>query len=267
MQTNTFFSFYRFARFAKHNLILNYRQLLMIWGALIVTIFFFCLFVIADDSSSWNASQLWQFPYAMVFLGAGMIISGMAFSSFRSKERTLAALMIPVSAIERLLYELIEKVMLYVAMYPFVFYLFSNLAVWVRNAIDPNTQVKTNGEVTFPFQYLSFSNLWENHEGYFMVLGLGILAFLMAFAGAAVFRKYPLLKTILFFGGVVLVAIGYFYFLFGILRIDQPWFADIIDQWEITINNLPYFLSAILVPMGLIILTYSYFKLKEKEVR
>lgn len=267
MQTNTFFSFYRFARFAKHNLILNYRQLLMIWGALSVTIFFFCLFVVADNTNSWNTRQSWQLPYAMVFLGAGMIISGMAFSSFRSKERTLAALMIPVSAIERLLYELIEKVILFVAIYPFVFYSFSNLAVWVRNAIDPHTQVRINGEVTFPFQYLSFSDLLGNHGGFFLVLYFGILAFLMAFAGAAVFRKYPLLKTILFLGGVVVVVMGYFYLLFGILRIRKPWIADIIDQWEITIINLPYFLSAILVPMGLIILTYSFFKLKEKEVR
>lgn len=267
MQTNQQFCFNRFVRFAKHNLILNYRQLLMVWGALSVAIFFFCLSLIANDNVSWNTRQAWRFPYAMVFFGAGIFISGMAFSYFRSKARTLSSLILPVSAIERLLYELFDKVVLFVALYPFVFYLFSNLAVSVRNAIDPYTEVKINGQVTFPYDYISFPELWGNHEGFLMVLGFGILAFLIAFAGAAVFRKYPLLKTILFAGVVVVFVISYFYVLIGVLRIDTPWFADIIDHWIITRDNLPYFLSAIWVPLGLIILAYTYFKLKEKEVR
>lgn len=272
MQTNQIFSFSRFGRYTKSSLILNYRQLLMVWGGMISVIFlFFLLISINRTIESDNISQM----FLTLFFGAGIIFAGISFPAFRKKEKTIALLTIPASALERFAYEFLEKIVAFIVFYPPVYYLASNSAIFMRNTLSLE-QTKTveyvmNGAVTrvqlFPFQYFSLNRVMsEAQEGQlFLFFSIAVLLFSIAFAGAATFRKYPLLKTIVFCGALVATVFGYIYFLMEKLRVRNPWIANY--DLNLTAKQGFELAGAILMFFSLIILSYAYFKVKEKEAQ
>lgn len=273
MKTNQIFNFTRFGRYAKSTLILTYRQTLMIWGTIATSIFLLSLFfmVLAHD---WNNNE-WIRAFFIVLFGGGIIYAGMSFPSFRKKEKTIVSLMVPVTALERFLYELLEKIVAFLILLPLFFQIFSSFAVFVSNAAEPgkitteeyminNTVVKFQ---SFPYDYISWGSAIKSFEDglLFMILSFAFFAFTLAFAGAATFRKYPLIKTIVFCGAVIAMVSWYLYILIEKINLRHPWIANLEHQWSAQQGFMTG--SIILIISSLIMLTFTYFKIKEKEVQ
>ena len=273
MQTNQIFNFSRFGRYAKSTLILTYRQTLMIWGTIATSIFLLSLsFMIL--AREWNNNK-WIPAFFIVLFGGGIIYAGMSFPSFRKKEKTIAFLMVPVTALERFLFELLEKIVAVLIILPLFFQIFSSFAVFVRNAAEPGKVTRVEYTInntvvnyqSFPFEYISWGSAIKSFEDglLFMILSFAFFAFTLAFAGAATFRKYPLIKTIVFCGAVIAMVTWYLYILMEKIQLRHPWMENLEHQWSAQQGFMTG--SIILIISSLIMLAFTYFKIKEKEVQ
>jgi hypothetical protein len=265
MKTNQIFSIKRFGKYASCSFISNYRQSVLFWGALTFTIIAISLFIMKGVHSNWN-NEGWQPVFLSGFFIGGALYTGFAFPAFRSKERTQTELLIPVSTLERLLYEFLVKVIAFISLYPIIFYISSSLAVGISNTFRIRIVNATlNGMSTFPFKTISYEKLFSQMEpGLFgMVFMLSVLIFVIAFAGAATFRKLPLIKTIVIIGSIIMTVIIYITLLFEKFKFRQSW----LTYLEYNISAQQGFLigTVIFAFITLIALVYTYFKLKEKE--
>ncbi len=264
MKTNQIFNFKRFGRYVKSTFIMSWKTSLMYWGTIATAVLVISLFNMANIHSSWNR-QGWMPIFLILFFIGGILYAGSAFSAFRRKERSIAALMLPVTAFERFVYELFSKVVLFFALYPVVFYLSSSFAVLVRNAVQPETLAVRNID-SFPFKLVSLQELFtKSPNGQAeLIISLAVLAFVLAFSGSATFRKLPLVKTIVFIGVVMATVAGYAYLLIEKLHIRHPWIEELGDHWSKT--QTLTFVNLALGFVSLVALAFAYFKLKEKEV-
>lgn len=259
MNSIQIFNLNRLGRYAKNSLALNWKQTLLIWGTIAIAVFSVSI-ANMDRHSHWN-QQGWMPVFLIIFFLAGIIYASMAFPAFRRKERSIAALMIPVTVFERFLYELIGKVILFFVLYPVVFYLASSFAVLVKNAIYTEfLKINFTPFEAVPLQEL-FTRSPEGQSG--VIIALAALAFILAFAGAASFRKAPLAKTIGCIGGFAAAIAGYFYLLIEKLHIRHPWIEDLGDHWN-KVQALT-FAEIVISLLCLITLIFAYFKIKEKE--
>jgi len=276
MKTNQIFSFKRFRKYAISNATLSYRQTLMMWGALVVSIFTISFYTMETNSYNWYKG--WLSMFTIIFFVAGILFASFSFASFRSKEKTIMSLMLPVTAFERFLSEFLGKIIAFIILYPVVFSLSGNFAVFIRNMIGTKT-IETyditeliNGTetvikvATFPFKYMQIQDIFKTMPTNQISLGisLAIFMFSLSFAGSATLRKYPLIKTLVFVGSIILAIIGYFYLVFEKMNRNNPWIENTSDK----LNNEQQLLitSSILIVFSLITLTYAFFKVKEKEV-
>lgn len=267
METNQIFNYKRFGKYTKSTLALNFKQIIMMGGVLVISIFVLSLIAMAQNTSQWN-KEGWIPLFIGIYFVGGIILAGFAFSQFRSKEKTIMSLMLPVTTFERFLYELIEKVASFILLYPVLFWIFSSLAVFVRNSFRVNNEwIEVNGFRSFPFETISYQQPIVNAEDGLipMFFALSIILFTIAFAGAATFRKYPLVKTIVFVGAVIGILAGYFALILEKFQLRNPWIANL----EHTMTAQQGFLTGtiLLTIISLIALAYAYFKLKEKEVQ
>ena len=276
MKTNQIFSFKRFRKYAISNATLSYRQTLMMWGALVVSIFTISFYTMETNSYNWYKG--WLSMFTIIFFVAGILFASFSFASFRSKEKTIMSLMLPVTAFERFLSEFFGKIVVYIVLFPVLFILSGNFAVFISNIIGTKTietytyPVTINGTetvikvATFPFKYMQIQDIFKTMPTNQISLGisLAIFMFSLSFAGSATLRKYPLIKTLVFVGSIILAIIGYFYLVFEKMNRNNPWIENTSDK----LNNEQQLLitSSILIVFSLITLTYAFFKVKEKEV-
>lgn len=265
MKTNQFFNFKRFGNYATCSIISNYRQTLLFLGAIWFAVLAFSLLDMRGRNSNWNIDS-WMSIFLFGFYFSSLLYSGFAFTAFRSKERTLTELMIPVSSFERFLYEFIDKIIVFLLLYPAIFYAASSMAVGIGNMFTFGiSHVTRNSVNTFPYETVSFYQFYSNFEtGLFgMFFMLSVTVFVLAFAGAATFRKLPLIKTVVFIGLIFLTGIGYFYLLFEKWKLRQSWIANVENN--VTAQQGFLIGTMIFAFISLVALVYTYFKLKEKE--
>lgn len=265
MKTNQIFSLNRFGRYAKCTFISNYRQTLLFWGAIIFIIIAISMFVMRSVHSGWNMRG-WEPIFILGFYFAGAIYAGFAFPGFRSKERTQTELLIPVTNLERLIYEFFVKVIAFIILYPIVFYISSSVAVGIINTFHLNTVNATLNDIsTFPFKTISLASLIKPMPpGVFtMICMLSVAVLTIAYAGAATFRKLPFIKTVVFTGSVLLSGIAYISLISKRFSLENSWpnfFAHrFTEKQGFLIGTLVFAF------ITLVALVYTYFKLKEKE--
>jgi hypothetical protein len=259
MKTNQIFNFKRFRKYALSTLILRYRQLVLMIGAAISGIFLLSSLIIYNNTN-WN-SDSWLGFIITVTIVCGLLYTGSSFPSFRSREKTLGYLMVPVSSFEKILYEFVERVVVFVLFFPVFLYLFGNLAANMVTKIYQFQHKVVN------IDHLSFINLIKNSsDGSDWVILTGSLAILLlAFAGTVSIKKYPLIKTFIFSMLVLFTIAGYFYLIMEKLKLQHPWIENIGDYLHK--EQAISILTIVLLAFSLIIFCYSYFKLKEKEVQ
>jgi hypothetical protein len=223
-----------------------------VFGIFTVVLFFSAL----DDGEAWKNMQNF---YVIGFIISGLIVSGMAFTNLRTKEKSMSYLSLPASLLEKLISELLLTTIGFIIMYTIIFYVF-NIIVYIIGA---------------PFNlHANILNIFtsEVFEGYLIYIILQSVLL----AGAATFRKAPLFLTLfsLFVAGMALVIIiviialsfkGYIEHT-GLenINIDKNDFKLIggnpENHWLIQIPK--YMFYYVTAPLFWVV---AYFKLKEKE--
>lgn len=208
------------------------------------------------------SDDYWRNIFFFLFSVFGLLFVGAAFTSLRSQEKTLSFLMIPSSVFEKFLYNFIERIVLFCVIFPIIFYLFGNLALiivrFTNLMLGASIDHFRDFSPGFLFEKESWGFKWLILTGAFFFLSL-------AFAGATTFRKYPLVKSIIFVGSVIIFSVGYIFTIVEKLHLNHPWIEKFEDYFNkdqaIALASITMFVS------GLIALAFAYFKLKEKEVQ
>lgn len=268
---NNHFSFYRLFLLYRKSFIENKRKSLVYVGGVIagttilINLFIYTLTRGFCKFDKWDKADQYAF-FIVSSIILGMYYISKAFPAFRSKEKSLSYLTLPVSTLEKFTFEFINRIVLFVLIFPFLYWAILNLSGIVLHEIYPEFE-------HYRFEFITIFNKFKN-QGHFLILSILSLFFMtIPFLGASHFQKRTLLKT-LFYTVIILAIIGLFiYILSYFLSSDNFIFANNSFQLNFSftnsknsswINTLFYY--TITIAPHLIILCASYFKLKEKEV-
>ena len=133
MQQNNPFSLNRMFLLYRQAFIENKKELLiyiggLCGGILLVTSFF----ILVMDTNMLAGPEQWKntkynLIFMFMFVGLGILYNSMAFSGFRSKEKSLTYLMLPVSTSEKFIFELLNKLIFYIVGFPLLAWVLMNL--------------------------------------------------------------------------------------------------------------------------------------------
>ncbi|MDB4335028.1 hypothetical protein OAA06_01575 [bacterium] len=263
---NQVFNIKRFLRYANYNIRISQKMLLLVFGGFTAALFLVEL-LIFKNNLSWTENN-WASLFFVSYAIAGLLIIGNSFPFLRKRDKTLVNFVLPVSTTEKYLYELVFKVGIFTLLFLLAFSIISDIAMEFAKFLnrDRLARFADSGNpiniLPFKFEYLLLKG--EEYLFEFLLWAFG-LGFSLAFAGSVAFRKFPLIKTIILLGIIVLLIIGYFYLSFE--KMDLKYGVQYVTK-----AIIPDYESAIKWGFSLIgvsivtALTYSFFKLKEREV-
>ncbi|MCK5704983.1 MAG: hypothetical protein KAI29_27715, partial [Cyclobacteriaceae bacterium] len=241
---------------------LHIKQMLIVVGATVVVIAGFHTFMHLKNLGHLERTlnNNYHVPvFLFAFFGGCLIWCGQAFPGFRSKEKIMDYLMTPASSFEKFLFEFTNRILLYLILFPIIYWAVTNLVTGIFQQYNPEY-------INYKFAYgdLIGSNL-SNRE-LSLAMSLGFLMFTLPFTGATYFQKIPLLKTILIVALLVGIYFGIGFLLFKGLHIQEYRLANgrLLFMYNAEDGKLAGICAAILG--NLVILAIGYFKIKEKEV-
>jgi hypothetical protein len=206
--------------------------------------------------------------FLFLYIGLGIVYASLSFSGFRTKEKTINELMFPVSQLEKYVFEILSRLVLFIVVFPPVFWVIANLECMMMHSFYP----------FFETNYYSFFEGVTHNFGIgrnfgkpvevwpvIMILAGGLLFFTIPFTGASSFQKSPLVKTLLLTTIIVVVFI-----LIGVglnYALDLESYYHVPDRLLfVTKENIPKVISLFFIVTNILLLTISYLKIKEKEV-
>lgn len=254
------FSLKRLALLVKREAIMKRSFLLVATAGVLITITAVTILVLMNGRTylHWDDDSQYRF-FAIMFSIFGIIFSGTAFPAFRNSKKTMDFLLVPNSTTEKYLYEVIFRIVLYILIFPVLFWIGVNLAGAIFNSVS---------EIHYDLNYNLFTPFTMIHEKIEIaesrVSIYTIVLFLISipFAGASYFSKIPLLKTAIFLAVLVAAFAGYGWILDKIFDFTHTKGVD-FDVSEKTIANC---ITAFFVFSTLILHASAFFRLKEKEV-
>ena len=263
METNNSFSVQRFFLLCKQSLIIN-KKIISISLAGFVGILFIALilFQSASQFSHWENNN-YQGTFLSLFFTLGIIISGHAFPAFRTKEKSMTYLMLPVSASEKFTFEFLVRIVLFILVLPSLFWVVANLEGAIVHHFVPEL---TNYKYSFIDKGWTVNSLGEFWIWKYFAITQGVLfVFISAFTGASYFAKSPLLKTM---SAVSILFAGFALFTFLLVKgmnleafhpaRNRAFFIS--DE-----HNAMVFMALGVAVINLCLLVIAYFRLKEKE--
>lgn len=247
----------------RHSIIVNKKLLGISVAGAAGTLFIILIFIQRNISlTRWDQGD-YMMTFFAFFILVGILWTGQSFPAFRSKEKSIAYLMLPASTFEKFTFEVLTRLVAYILFMPLLFWIVANIEGAVVHHYKPDL-------VNYTF---SFSQGWEEstknlNKNFWINSGYlqKYLFFLIAgFTGACYFSKSPLLKTIFFF--IVTVA-GYsilIYLLVKGLKINDymPSGRTILSFHEKGKAEVFFAIAATVINLTLI--TMSWFRFKERE--
>ncbi len=279
MKQNAIFNIKRFGSLLRRHLLHNYSALLLsllvVFGISFLVIAFFQYLGRNDQSNTQEYFIIFIFSYAI--LGAFYISS--AFSSFRNKEKAQAYLMIPGSILEKYLVEIIFYPLSYLLLFPILYVTAYQLSSSFISIIVPEfIAFDLIGEIgkimvsdVSRFEYGEKIVVGKLHI-WILFVSISFSLAMAFFLGAASFKKYAMLKTLLGLAAYIGLCIWIIYWLMGVLgwstyRIleNESYLSPLgagFGNDQVVIN----FFSICILCFGLTFSVASFFKLREKEV-
>ena len=283
MNSNNFFSFSRFYRLLRNDILLNHKKYLLtivggfIMGFIVMYLYMPNLIQQPYSNSSFNA-QRYSSLFIMCLFGLGAFV-GSAFSELSNKVKISNYLLVPASTFEKFLSQFTIRVVAGTIIFLVIFWVDAHLArIAVLSRIEG-----LNGQLAGPEKYdyikkfhwsmfLIKSNYpivtnWRLFEGIGFILTF-FSAGMFLFSVKIFFRKLGLIKT-----GIALVATLY------LIMVIMVCFSHLFypETKGFSTGNIDYMLSngytnndifqysiAYLAPLFL--LPLGYFKLKEKQL-
>ena len=252
---NQIFNFPRFIKLLSFNFNIHKKRYLLLLGGVFAALFLFQL-VILLSNPRWN-----NMDWSGLFIGTGVVGAlfyfGKSFPYLRKKETTIDALMIPASVFEKYLLEIVSRFVVYLLLFPVIFYLASHLSAIFATILSED--ISYSG-----FMFVSLFDMVPK-EAFTILVWVFAFGASIVFAAAASIRKYPLIKTIVLVGTIFMVMVGYFYIIIEVIDLKQGleyMTRSLHGSKESALMSLKLFLGC----STLITLVYAFFKLKEREI-
>lgn len=261
--SNSIFSGKRLVLLYRQHIIHNTEVLLLSTVAYIGVIFI--VLSLAQVGNNLQPHDLESFQGFLIGFVAvfGILYVGHSFPAFRSKESTVNYLMVPASVLEKFVFEFISRIALAILVLPLLYWATFHLQGYFFT-------IFTDGM----FQPVGMQHLVKievpeaDYEVviYALITSGVLLAFVLAFTGAAMFDKQPLVKSLFAVAVVVMFFTGYSYIVLehvGVGRYNPPDNMFLVPFDEVKILRL---ISIALIVTIIIMLFVAFRKLKEREV-
>lgn len=261
--SNNIFSRKRFALLFKQHFIHNAQLLWLSTGAYIGVIFI--VLSIAQMSNDLRPHDLSNFQALLVTFVSlfGILYVGHSFPAFRSKESTINYLMMPASVLEKFVFELVIRIGIILLMLPLLYWITFHLqgyffTIFTGETFEPvgvHYLVKL-GDKPVEYPFLIYS----------MIAGGVLLVLSLAFTGASMFTKQPLVKSLFAVAMIVMFFVGYSYIVlehFGLGRYNPPEnmiLAPSDEENALGTVTVAFFTGTV------VMLFVAFRKLKEREV-
>ena len=258
--SNNIFSRKRFRLLFKQHFIHN-AQLLSLSTVAYIGVIFIVLSIgqVGNDLKPHGLENFQGFLIAFVTV-FGILYVGHSFPAFRAKESTIHYLMMPASALEKFLFEFVSRIGIVLLTLPLLYwvtfnvhgYFFTIFTDEVFEPIDLHYLVKIDEDVPTVV--------------YFLVTGGVFFALSLAFTGAAMFTKQPLVKSLFAVAVVMIVFVGYSYIIIehlGVGKYNPPDHMMLVPLQE---NSALTAVTVALFAATAVMLLVAFFKLKEREV-
>ena len=260
MKASDTFNLNRFGLLVKQNFIHNYRIMLICLAGFCGGLFMSLLFIQAtNEFHTWSVNAYFSM-FLTVFISTGLLYAGTAFPRLRSREKSYSYLLIPASVFEKFLFEVLTRIVLFLVLVPLLYWVIFNTEGFFLQAVHSEFAFK-------PYSYMDLIllNILPSELTHWLMamsLSLGLLIFTLPFVGAATFMKYPLPKTLF---GVALLFLFHallVYFFLEVLGSDGPSDGKVLGMDG---DGFIRFLTVYAIIANIVLLTASYFKLKERE--
>ncbi len=250
------FSMKRFGKYALTRIEMDYQQILSTAGTGSVFLFMILFVMMYTYPGHWSPLQ-WDFYILIASFLGGIIYIHKAFPMLRQKEEMLVFYLTPVSTLEKYIYECIEKIGLFILLFPLLLYVVGNLAAEL--VLNVRSYFGHVSEIA-PLS-LNYSSQLFSPGASMQIMSALFLLFSLIFVGTVLFRKYAGIKIAALIGLYMFLSFKYSQY----FAVENSWYALYIKTLELNTRRLVF--SATMVIVALIVLLYGYFRVKEKEVQ
>jgi hypothetical protein len=245
----------------KLSLRVNKKLILISLAAVTGTLFIGLFLLQAMVNFEYWGQDEYMTTFFFIFLILGFIYTSQSFPSFRSKTKSLSFLMLPASNSEKYVFELLTRIISFVAFLPLLFWIVANIEGRIVHHYAPEM-------INYKFSFIDtisefFKTKKPGNWGFLAITQTILFLFIAAFTGASHFSKSPLLKTLLTFSTIVA---GYFLFSFLLFKgLNLNEYHPSPNSMFFYKNNAVVFLAMAGVLINLSLLAVAWFRLKEKE--
>lgn len=121
------FSFKRFIALFKQSLIINKKTMAISIAGISGTLFVLLMVFQKLDNFEYWTNENYFSVFLVFFFSLGIIYSSLSFPAFRSKEKSITYLTLPISASEKFIFELLTRIVLFILFMPMLFWVISNI--------------------------------------------------------------------------------------------------------------------------------------------
>ena len=250
METTSSFSGSRFALLFKRFWLFN-QNLLLISIVGLVTAIFLLLFAlqIVTNFAPWEAGQFIML-FIWIFMILAIIYAGLSFPGLRSKRASSDYLLTPTTTMEKFLFELVVRILLFIVIVPTAYWIIFQLEGRLVELINPD----------FVFQSFSFFDAFklpteaENTWMKIFTATEGLLFLTVPFYGATYFARYPIVKTLIVASIVLFFHLLFYYFVYA-------------NQLKLFPSRQAFLIYATvyLLAINAVMLVLTYFRIKNKQ--
>lgn len=272
MSFNNYFNIRRFSCLLKQDLLINKtKYLLAILGLGLVTYILSYWFLNSSKENMIrydyvrNQNYMISFTFYMIMVG---VVVGTAFPDLSDKIKTSNYLLNPGSALEKLMIQLLIRIVIFVPVALLIFWICIRLA---KASLTPGISGLDPSVIPyFEFRFVITrwpDRIWDTWQILFGVFGLFSYGTYL-FAGATYFKRYALVKTVIVSIVILLFSISFSTLLSHVFYAQETHGFEIqLKEFAVTkyLSSLELFFLTLSMLTWVFFLGVAYFKLKERE--
>lgn len=264
MKQNKYFNLNRFVKLFRNDLLIHRKTYLFATLGLAIGLYIFTFFMMKNTR---NFSSNNYIPLMIFYLMAIGAIVGNSFPAFIDQIKTSNYLLAPGSLFEKFMVQFVIRIVIFIPLAMFLFWVVTYLAKaslipLPALGFDPAVHV---ADYHFAELFIQIPLLRDK----IAILISIFSAVSILFAGSVYFRRFALVKTLVFVG------VSVFAVILSLVLFSHLFFPEVTHGWDINLKTyhvtedlfnvqlLAYIVGGL---TWIFFLTMAYFKLKEKEV-
>ena len=259
---NQTFNIKRFGTYALYNLRMNSKTYWSLLGSISLMIFLVLFLNMLNDRHF--GSHNWSTLFLLTGGISSVIIIASSFPYLRKKETQMSYYLQPASILEKFSFEFLLRYVGFFIVFPTLFYVLGKAVYPIVEGVRAIRGLGMQGVEAISSLNLDVISRGAPESARY--LGAGVLLFVMSlvFSGTTVFMKSALVKTVGFVMGVGAFVAYYFYTIFETFGRGTPYLFVRLEN--IDENNAIVIGTSVLAFFTVWVLSYGFFKLKEREV-